>query len=121
MEKEESNERMPGQSGFLPLRGLVLAEEQEAAAASGSGQLPQQLRVVVGRRESLKPTTASRVCAASDRTRFPPGPARVASGWLSLGFSREDRQTGWSRLGRRRSQVRDAVPADAGARAAVVY
>lgn len=37
MEKEESNERMPRQSGFLPPRGLVLAKELEEAAASGSG------------------------------------------------------------------------------------
>lgn len=43
MEKEESNERMPRQSGFLPPTGLVLAKEL-LAAASGSGQLPQQGR-----------------------------------------------------------------------------
>lgn len=73
---------MLGQSGFLPPRGLVPAEEQEAAA-SGSGQLRQQLRVVAGRRESLKPTTARRVCSACDRTRFPPTAQR---GWPLAGF-----------------------------------
>lgn len=56
MEKEESNERMPRQSGFLPPRGLVLAKELEAAA-SGSGQLPLQGR---GR--------SSRVPQAHDRS-----------------------------------------------------
>lgn len=73
MEKEKSNERMPGQSRFLPPRGPVLAEELEAAA-SGSGQLLQRLRVVAGRRESLEPTTARGVCSACDRTRLPPRP-----------------------------------------------
>lgn len=56
MEKEESNVRMPGQSGFLPPRRLVLAKELEAAA-SGSGQLPLQGR---GR--------SSRVPQAHDRS-----------------------------------------------------
>lgn len=56
MEKEESNERMPRPSGFLPPRGLVLAKELEAAA-SGSEQLAMQGR---GR--------SSRVPQAHDRS-----------------------------------------------------
>lgn len=98
--KRESNERMPGQSGFLSPRDLFLAEMLEVAA-SGSGQIRRQLWVVAGRRESLEPTTTRRVCAACDRTRFPPGLVRMASRRFSLGLSREDGHAGWSRLGRR--------------------
>lgn len=119
MEKEESNQRMPGQSRFLPPRGPVLAEELEAAA-SGSGKLLQQLRVVAGRRESLEPRPLAVFALRVTGRAFPPGPARVASRRLSLALSREARQAGWSRLGRR-SQVRGPAPADAGARAALVY
>lgn len=41
--------------------------DQGSSDSSSSG-------VVAGRRESLEPTTARRVCAACDRTRFSPGP-----------------------------------------------
>lgn len=57
--KEDSDERMPGQSGFLPPRDLVLAEELQAAA-SGSGQLRQQQLRGRGR--------SSRVPGAHDRS-----------------------------------------------------
>lgn len=66
---------MPGQSGFLSPRDLVLAEMLEVAAS-------ESRQVVAGRRESLEPTTTRRVWAACDRTRFPPG----WCGWPFAGF-----------------------------------
>lgn len=74
---------MPGQSEFLSSRDFVLLAEMLEVAASGSGQLRRQLRVVAGRRKSLEPTTTRRVCAASDTGRVFP---RAGAGGLSPVF-----------------------------------
>lgn len=85
IEKEESKKRMLGQSGFLSPRDFVLLAEMLEVAASGSGQLQPQLRVVAGRCESLEPSTTGRVCAASDTGRLSPQAGAGGLSPVSLG------------------------------------